>query len=227
MPIFTVEGIVGAGKTSFLKALEQTKFDKPHVILLEPVDEWMNLRLDGHDQPSIFEKFYNDKERYGFMFQLYALYTRIKQLMTIQTENPDSIIICERSYLSDKYIFAQLLKDMKLLTNEEYHVYQLWHDLSVTISPKFAGVIYLNTDPSICVSRILQRQRKGEEKISFDYINNLYILHEKLAATVDIPLCIIDGNIHSSSDAYQTSVIQKVVEFCNKQAAMVGQESLE
>jgi deoxyadenosine/deoxycytidine kinase len=184
----------------------------------------MNLRLDGEDQPSIFEKFYHDKERYGFMFQLYALYTRIKQLMTIQANNPDAIILCERSYLSDKYIFAQLLKDMKLLNNEEYHVYQLWHELSVSISPKFAGVIYLNTDPSICISRILQRQRKGEEKISFDYINNLHRLHEQLATNVDLPVCIIDGNIHSKSEDYQSKVIQKVVDFCNIRAEPVSRE---
>lgn len=216
MPIFTVEGVVGAGKTSFLKALQRATFNKAHIIVLEPVDEWMNLKLDGEDQPSIFEKFYNDKERYGFMFQLYALHTRIKQLITIQASYPDAIIICERSYLSDKYIFAQLLKDMKILTNEEYHVYLLWHELSVQISPKFAGVIYLNTDPSICVSRILQRQRKGEEKISFDYINNLHRLHEALSTTVDIPVCVIDGNIQCNTEAYQRDVIQKVVDFCNR-----------
>lgn len=216
MPIFTVEGVVGAGKTSFLNALKAAKFSKPHIVVLEPVDEWMNLRLDGEDKPSIFEKFYNDKERYGFMFQLYALHTRIKQLIDIHSQNPDAIIICERSYLSDKYIFAQLLRDMKLLTNDEHYVYQLWHDLSTRISPKFDGVIYINTEPSICVSRILQRQRKGEEKISFDYIQNLHRLHEQLASSIDIPVCNINGNIQSNSLDYQTEVIDKVVKFCEQ-----------
>lgn len=218
MPIFTVEGVVGAGKTSFLNALQTAKFSKPHIVVLEPVDEWMNLRLDGADQPSIFEKFYNDKERYGFMFQLYALHTRIKQIIEIHAANPDAIIFCERSYLSDKYIFAQLLKEMNLLTNDEHYVYLLWHDLSTRISPKLDGVIYINTEPSICVSRILQRQRKGEEKISFDYINNLHRLHEQLAKSVDIPVCMINGNIHSNSIDYQTEVIDKVVEFCKNSA---------
>jgi deoxyadenosine/deoxycytidine kinase len=214
MPLFTVEGVVGAGKTSFLNALKKVKFSKPHIVVLEPVDEWMKLRLDGADQPSIFEKFYNDKERYGFMFQLYALYTRIKQIIDVHANNPDAIIICERSYLSDKYIFAQLLREMKLLTNDEHHVYLLWHDMSTRISPKLDGVIYLNTDPSTCVSRIIQRQRKGEEKISFDYINNLHRLHEDLAKSVNIPVCMIDGNIHSNSTEYETEVIEKVVRFC-------------
>jgi deoxyadenosine/deoxycytidine kinase len=216
MPVFTVEGVIGAGKTSFLQKINNESFKKHHIVVLEPVDDWLNLKLDGPNAPSIFEKFYADKNRFGFMFQMYVLQTRVQQINDIVKKNPDAIILCERSQLSDREIFAKMLTETGTICKEEYHVYKLWYDMcEKTLFSNIDGVIYINTLPSKCISRIKQRSRSGEEYISIEYIETLWNLHERFVNSTPLPVCHIDGNEAIDTDKYVDS-LKMVIEFCNK-----------
>lgn len=216
MPIFTIEGVVGAGKTSLLDALKDAKFASQHVIVYEPVDAWTNTRLDGPGTPSIFEKYYADKQRNGFMFQMFALQTRIQCLLEAYNKNPNAIIICERSHISDCEIFARMMKELNIISSDEFYVYKQWYNMCAKYLFKdFAGAIYIKTNPSKCIDRIMQRARSGEEHISFDYIRRLHELHNMWVNFTDLPVCMIDGNIENADISYALET-QKVVEFCNK-----------
>jgi deoxyadenosine/deoxycytidine kinase len=211
-PIFTVEGVVGAGKTSLLEKLKNTDFGREHVVIFEPVDDWQ-IKVDG--EKSIFEKFYNDKEKYGFAFQMLALQTRTERLLKAVNQYPNSIILCERSYISDAYIFVKLLLEVGAMNQEEHYVYKKWYDMCYKhLLPRISGVIYIDTPPATCIERILQRNRKGEEQITFDYIQKLYNIHEDLVKTVDLPVCILNGKININDVEYDTN-IAKLVNFCN------------
>ena len=62
MSLFVVEANIGAGKSTLLAELENLKFDKPHMVILEQVKEWGDLKDDeGND---ILSLFYKDKKKY-------------------------------------------------------------------------------------------------------------------------------------------------------------------
>lgn len=217
MPVFAIEGVIGAGKTSYLDVLQNcTDFATSHVIVYEPVDEWLNLKLEGPNEPSIFEKFYIDKKKYGFIFQMYALQTRVKKIKDVVSKNPNAIILCERSHLSDCAIFAELLKEMEILTKEEFHVYKLWYDMCVDdLFTQFTGIVYIDTAPSVCIERIMQRARTGEDSISLDYIKRLCSLHQSFIDNSVLPVCKVDGNKVKGTETYDFNV-QTIIKFCNQ-----------
>ena len=210
--IFTIEGNIGAGKSSLLKLLQDVHLDKKHVIVLEPVDEWMRAKpVDGG--ASIFEMYYEDKHRYGFMFQMFALQTRVKHMADIIANNPDAVIVCERCHLTDYEIFAKMLHEHEIINDAEYFVYKSWYDfMMVTVKPRVHGVIYLRVAPEVCVERILKRNRQGEENIDITYIQQLHGQHEAWLSqkkVIDYPIINVDGNGESID-------IGSIIDFINR-----------
>lgn len=190
MPLYFIDGLISAGKTTFLKSCEGLSGLK---VVYEPVDDWMNLKA-GPDKPSLFELYYSDKVKYGFMFQMVVLQSRIEHLLKIiENASNDEVILCERSFLTDKHIFAELI-----LNDTELVVYNQWYNFLINIiKPKIDGIIYLRTNPEICMTRIKLRNRLGEENIDEEYINKLHIQHELWLNTDSVkeyPVLIIDGN---------------------------------
>lgn len=196
--LFPVEGSIGAGKTTMLKAIEDLKFDKKHVVVYEQVDDWMNMRASPNDK-SLFELYYEDKKRYGFTFQMYALQTRFQHLLEIMQQHRDAIIICERCFLTDCEIFAKMLHDQGYISPNEFCVYRKWYDFIMSIvKPNISGIIYLQVHPDVCAERIKKRNRKGEDGIDIDYLRNLHAQHESWLQNTTDPckynVCVIDGN---------------------------------
>jgi deoxyadenosine/deoxycytidine kinase len=77
--IFTVEGNIGSGKTTLIGQLKSLKFNKPHIVVLEQVDEWCSLKdNEGRD---ILSLFYKDKQKYSYIFQSYVLFSRLHHLL--------------------------------------------------------------------------------------------------------------------------------------------------
>lgn len=207
--IFTLEGNIGAGKSTLINLLEHAKFNKKHIVMLEPVDKWLNTRPHP-DAPSIFEMYYNDKQKYGFLFQMFALQSRMDHLNKVMQENQDNIIICERCFLTDFEIFASMLHSQKVINDAEYFVYKAWYDFVMSIiQPKIKGIIYLAVEPEICVKRIIQRDRKGEENIDIAYIKQLHKQHESwLNNQEQHPILRVDGNGECQD-------ISPIIEFVN------------
>lgn len=196
--IFTLEGNIGAGKSTLLAALENQKFSQDHVVVFEPVNEWMNAKPSGADGPSIFEMYYADKKKYGFMFQMFALQTRMAHMAEIIENNPNKIIICERCHLTDREIFAKMLAEQGIISEQELYVYNRWYETMMrTIKPKIGGIIYLQVAPEVCVNRIMKRNRGGEENIDIAYIRRLHASHEQWLTqnnNQNFPVHIVDGN---------------------------------
>lgn len=215
--LFSLEGNIGAGKSTLLKKLETTRFAKDHIILYEPVDEWLNLRPEGPNTMSLFEKYYTDKKRYGFMFQMYALQTRIEHLSKTIKENPEKIIICERTHFTDSEIFAKMLAKDNIMDASEYFVYQCWSDhCKKLMSDVVKGVIYLRADPPTCMTRIAKRNRNGEDSISVHYIKTLHTLHDEwlMAPQGNPPVCLLDGNV--DEDNVDVDSIVNFINTCSK-----------
>ena len=160
MPIISIEGNIGSGKSTILKQLKNYSDD--FVYVDEPVSEWQSIK-DSNNK-NILELFYQDQKKYSFSFQILAYITRLRSLLTVIKYNPNKIIICERSIYTDKHVFAKMLYEQNKIEEIEWKTYNYWFDTFKEIT-KLSGIIYINTNPETCFERIKKRDRNGE---SFD-----------------------------------------------------------
>jgi deoxycitidine kinase/deoxyguanosine kinase len=66
MTLISIEGNIGAGKSTLIETLK-TRF--PNVVFVdEPVDVWSTVT--DKDGTTILEKYYADQKRYAFAFQM-------------------------------------------------------------------------------------------------------------------------------------------------------------
>jgi deoxyadenosine/deoxycytidine kinase len=178
--IISFEGSIGAGKTTILAKIKEyisKEKIKNIFVIKEPVDVW--------ERTNILSKFYSDQNKYAGFFQLFVLETLIDSLRNKIKEcstkkNKTVYIITERSIESTKWVFAQMLYDDKIITEEEMKCYMYVYGMAENkkYSPK--SIIYLNTPPSVCKQRILNRNRTGENDISDTYLEKCEFYYKKM-----------------------------------------------
>ena len=54
----------------------------------------------------MLDLYYKKPKRYGFTFQMYAIFTRLRKMYEAKLRSPDKVKISERSILADKYVFS-------------------------------------------------------------------------------------------------------------------------
>jgi deoxyadenosine/deoxycytidine kinase len=192
--IISIEGNIGSGKsTIFDKLSEMLKDDKRFVFLPEPVKLWETIK--DREGMNILQNFYKDNEKYGFSFQMLACITIYDSLKKRMEENPDAIIISERSLFTTKLVFGQMLYDASKIDDIDFQIYKLWFDVFAK-DYKINKIIYVNTEPSTCVKRIIKRNRHGENNISIDYLNKCDLYHKQmLESNICDTILEINGNI--------------------------------
>ena len=193
-PIFiSIEGNIGSGKTTLINNIRTLYPDWN--IIDEPVDSWLALQDDSGK--SLLELFYSDKERWSYTFQNTAFMTRYTSMINAVKgwdSSKSNIFILERCILTDRYVFAEMLKDSNCLTKLEWDLYLKWFNVFSDLST-INGIIYITTDYSICNDRIKTRSRKGEDSIPLDYLNSLETQHEKWLSNCNIPILNITSSI--------------------------------
>jgi len=194
--IISIEGNIGSGKSTIIQNLK-AKFEKEDYIyfLDEPVSEWTTLT--DNSGKNIIEKFYEDKERYSFSFQMMAYISRlsnlknlIKNIQTNYLQHDMVLIICERSLETDRNVFCQMLYDQHFIEEINYQIYMKWFDEFMKELPPISYV-YIQTDPEVAYERVQKRNRKGET-MGLDYLKACHAYHEKWLSKCSL---IIDGNV--------------------------------
>ena len=207
--IISLDGNVGGGKSYLLKQIR--KRFPAFKIVDEPVGQWTEL-TNEHGE-NMLELFYKDKKRWGYTFQTCALLTRQKNMQTMidqldKTSDETYIIITERSILTDKYIFADMLHHTGFMSDLEWNLYNKLFD-ALSQQHQVDGVIYVSTSALTSKDRIQMRGRPEEETISIDYLNDLDKQHEKWLSSTTIPVCSVSTEPGSSLD----TVIEQIMEF--------------
>ena len=213
--IISIEGNIGSGKSTLLKNLKTYNAagvsDNKFIFVQEPVEEWNNIKDKSGE--SIIQKFYANQKDYAFSFQIMAYITRLRKLMEVVEKNPESIIICERSLETDKYVFAQMLYDDKKMESVEYQIYNNWFHSFSDLAP-LHKVIYLKTDPNVSFQRIHERNRTGESSIPFDYIQNCHIYHDKMYDLITCSKKIVDcTNDFKENVDYFEKITKDILDF--------------
>jgi deoxyadenosine/deoxycytidine kinase len=201
--IVSVEGNIGAGKSTFLEKLKE-QFPDAYFVP-EPVDEW-NTIVDETGK-TILERYYEDPKKYAFAFQMMAFITRVKLLR----EAPkDRLVITERSVFTDHEIFAKMLYDSKKIDEIEYSIYLKWFSELVG-DLKVSKILYIKTSHLTCFSRIKTRNRQGEN-IAPSYIADCQYYHDRWLGDRNLEVLELDGEVDFSR-AFPWEWISKINNF--------------
>ena len=191
MPIYSIEGNIGAGKTTIIRMIKEANKNNRNIIFLEePVQEWLTIK--NTDGKHILELFYADQNKYAFSFQIMAYISRLSLLKKTLKENPDAIIITERSVYSDKHIFAKMLFQDGKIEKVNYEIYNKWFDHFIEEVP-VSKIIYLQCTPTTAHQRVINRNRSGET-ISLEYLTKCHAYHENWLLHTNTKCLIIDVN---------------------------------
>jgi deoxyadenosine/deoxycytidine kinase len=205
--VISLDGNIGAGKSTFLAALAAAM---PEVeVVQEPVGEWMTLK--NAEGKSLLELFYEDKRRWAYTFQNCAILTRLRSIREAIASTKKRVIITERSVLTDRFVFAEMLRASGDIDTMEWQLYMKWYDSFAAELP-IRGIVYITTCVGTSAGRIVTRGRHGEEHIPLDYLSALDSQHKHWLATTDRPA------IHISTEPGVTMEhnIERVREFVTR-----------
>ena len=191
IPIVSIEGNIGSGKSTFVNFLRENMTDKIS-IMKEPIDAWQNL-----NGANLLYLMYEHPKKYTFIFQMYALLTNLQQ----QTKESDVILKIIERHNGFQY-FIENSYQLGNLSDIEFSVLSQWSKYLLS-SPHLNMtadlIVYLRTSPKTCLERIKKRQRNEEESITLDYLTRLHEIHEefimnKFKSNHPHQLLVIDAN---------------------------------
>ena len=171
-----IEGCIGAGKTSLVNLLGK-QFDAQVVRELDSENPFIN-------------KFYQDRDSFGFQTQVFFLLNRYKQYMGLsQRDLFSSVVLVDYLFHRDRLFASLNLKD------QELKLYDQIYSLLSNKVPKPDLVIFLQASTDILRSRVEKRGREYEAFMDPSYLdsvnksfNNYFFYY------AETPLLVINTN---------------------------------
>ena len=142
-----------------------------------------------------------------------AYISRLALLKRVIKENPNAILITERSVFTDKEVFAKMLYDEGKIEEVNYQIYLKWFDEFIEDIP-ITGLIYINTTPEKSKERVNIRARPGEN-IPLEYLKQCHNYHTKWIDNFKKPVSLFDGNI-DFIDSLEINSLNKISSFILK-----------
>ena len=171
----TIEGNIGAGKTTLANILSQ-KFNA-------------KLVLEAFADNPFLPKFYEQPEQYAFPLELFFMAERYKQLKEL-LHTKDMF----QSITISDYLFTKCLLFAKVnLPEEEYKLYQKLFDI---INPQIIQpdiLIYLHSPLDKLKQNIKKRNREYEQQIPDDYLLSLQETYNSYIKQHNIKTLIVDA----------------------------------
>jgi deoxyadenosine/deoxycytidine kinase len=150
----SIEGVIGAGKTTLASMLGETL--------------GANVVLERFEENPFLKDFYTDPDRYSFQTQIFFLLSRYKQQRELfQADLFHRFLVTDYIFEKDK-IFAYLNLESDELKLYETLVSSIEHNVPV---PDL--VVYLQSSVPVLLERIRNRGRAFEKDMSEDYIRDL------------------------------------------------------
>ena len=181
-PFITIEGCIGAGKTT----------------LARKIAEDMNGRLilEQFEDNPFLPAFYADPERHAFPVELYFMADRFQQLKAMLSEQDMFKSFTVSDFLFQKsYIFA-----MNNLKEQEAKLYRTLFDIINPNLPKPDLTLYLYAPVDKLLANIRKRGRGYELQIKPDYLQNIqqaylnYFKHQASGRVVLLDTADLDFN---------------------------------
>ena len=161
----TIEGCIGAGKTTLTKQIAADYNGK--------------MILEQFEENPFLPKFYEDPERHAFPVELYFMAERFQHLRKLLSEADIFTSFTVSDFLFQKsLIFAN-----QNLTDNEAKLYRMLFDIINPTLPRPDIVLYLYAPVEKLLANIKKRGREYEQSIPGDYlekIQNAYLDYFKL-----------------------------------------------
>ena len=202
--IISIEGNIGSGKTTFLNYFKSVFNSEKINFIDEPLDLW--IKLKDKNGLNLLELYYNDPEKYAFMFQLYAFYTRSNLLKQALYSDKD-IIMTERSTYSDSKIFTKNLYEMGKLSKIQWKIYKSNYFIDIS---HINYIVYIKTKSEICHRRVIDRKRSEENTIPLEYLKSIEKKHEEWYQNLKSKFIVINNNNHFKKDDSIKILLKKI-----------------
>lgn len=186
----TIEGNIGAGKTTLVKALG--KHYNARIVLEEFADN------------PFLPKFYENPEQYAFPVELFFMAERFKQQKEFLIPND----LFQQPVISDYLFIKSLLFARINLKDEEFRLYQKFFDILFQQLPQPEILIYLHVPVKKLQENIRKRNREYEQKIPDDYLYRIQEIYTSHIRQHAIPTIYIDA---SNADFINNPAHLKVV----------------
>lgn len=196
--IYTIEGIIGCGKTTLGKDIEQ--FLNEIGISAKFFPEYVNEKL--------LQQYINNMKKYAYGFQLVMLFKRIEIYREAERfAATGNVAIIDRSLLGDM-TFAEMQKINGNFTTEEWDTYLAVVKQEIQLTP--TASIYLKCSPEIALRRINKRGIKAEiGGYTLQYLEQLHTAYEiAIGNCGNVKHIIVDWN---SDDKNVTDILNLLV----------------
>ncbi len=150
------EGVIGAGKTTFAKAIAS----QLHTRLL----------LEEFEDNPFLESFYQDKDKYSFPAELSFLASRYHQLKDISIKND----LFQEKIISDFVFYKSLVFASINLKGDEMMLYRKLFDIMFSQIPKPDLTIYVQLSIEKVLKNIAKRGRVYEQSIDALYLEQIH-----------------------------------------------------
>ena len=172
----TIEGNIGAGKTTLSQLLSQHYNAR--------------LVLEEFAENPFLTKFYENPKQYAFPLELFFLAERFKQQQEL-VKNKD---LFQEVTVSD-YLFTKCLLFAKVnLPEEEYKLYHKMYDVFSQQLTQPDVLIYLHAPVNKLQSNIKKRNRKFEQSIPDEYLFKLQETYTSYIKQHNIKTIFVDAS---------------------------------
>lgn len=171
----TIEGNIGAGKTTLATALSQHFNAK--------------LVLEQFTDNPFLPKFYENPGQFAFPLELFFMAERYKQLQEMLLQKN----MFQQITISDYLFTKSLLFAKNTLTGDEFKLYQRLFDIvqQHLIHPKI--LIYLHAPVKKLQENIRKRNRAYELKIPDEYLQNIQDTYLQYIKQINTPVLFVDA----------------------------------
>ena len=182
MPIVSIEGNIGAGKSTVLSALQDLGF----IVVPEPTHRWP------------LDDFYRDPQNFALTFQTAVLATSHPSLFATHLGGaidyahgtelseaaglPCGLVFTERCPISQRQVFWRQLVDTGVVTSRETEIFSR---VARALYWEPDLVIYLRTSAELCAHRVASRGQSGDQGVDLPLIQRLESYYDRVFDRTD------------------------------------------
>lgn len=193
MIVYSVEGAIGVGKSTFLTELTNyintnDNLYRKVLVVPEPVDEWtQGGQIEGGEEISPLHAFYDNPEENAAIFQVYVLMSRMNVLhqklisFIEQFDAPPSVIFVERfGGFADEEVFVRVLCERGMIKMHQYEMYRrvLMSLNRFNLDYDHLALVYVTAPFNTTRIRIEERNREAENLADIGHLLRIYNRYE-------------------------------------------------
>ncbi len=204
-----VEGNISTGKSSLLSYFN-THYGPMYDVIYEPISKWQSVGGEN-----LLNLLYSDPTRWAFPFQQFAMTTKVQS--DLAPQGGPVIILQERSIYSSRFVFTEQMKRANKLSPAEFGI--LDHCFNFFLGEfqerlRLDAIVYLESPPATCLSRVKERNRPEEQSITLDYLSVIDDLHNSWL--LESGECMFGAKLIRVNGAASKEAIPKMYESLHK-----------